>query len=191
MFVVTALALVVFASTLVQALWYAPESSTYVPDGSRTGARTVPPSEQPDRLIIPALNIDAPIQYVGITKKGNMGVPSNFSDVAWYKYGTVPGQIGSAVIDGHVDNGLALPGVFKHLDELRVGDDVIVETKQGRKLRFVVTDIESYNYKDVPGEVLFGRADTSRLNLVTCGGSWIRTEKTYDQRLVVYTVLVS
>ena len=120
-----------------------------------------------------------------------MGVPSNFSDVAWYKYGTVPGQIGSAVIDGHVDNGLGFLGVFKRLGELRRGDDVYVETEEGSRIHFVVTAVEHYPYKSVPTEFIFNRTGSAYLNLITCGGNWIKTEKTYDERIVVFTRLVN
>ncbi len=188
----TLLALGVFGGTLVGGLYYAPDTEVPLPESLR-GALNVEPtpvSEQPKRLTVPSLGIDADIQYVGVNAKGNMGVPSNFRDVAWYKYGTVPGQVGSAVIDGHVDNGLKLAGVFKKLDQIRVGDDVYVETKEGGALHFKVVEVVTYHYKDVPLEKLFNRADKRRLNLVTCGGSWIQGEKTYDERIVVYTVLV-
>jgi sortase (surface protein transpeptidase) len=95
------------------------------------------------------------------------------------------------VIDGHVDNGLGLSGVFKHLEDLQQGDDVYVVTKTGRELHFVVEDTVSYPYKTVPLETLFSRDDDARLNLITCGGSWVKSDKTYDHRFVVYTRLVN
>ncbi len=188
---ITAGALMVFAGTLVHALFYAPDFEVPVPDIARSAPReSIPDSDEPSRLIVPNLEIDTDVQQVGVNAKGNMGVPSNFSDVAWYKYGTVPGYKGSAVIDGHVDNGLGLAGVFKHLNRVKKGDDIYIETKGGERLHFRVTEVASYNYKSVPLETVFNRADTARLNLITCDGAWIKNEKTYDERLVVYTVLV-
>jgi sortase (surface protein transpeptidase) len=188
--IVTIIAGIVFFGTLVRATIFSPEFELTVPDRfSQT--QTIPPEEQPLTLEIPKIEISTDIQYVGINGKGNMGVPSNYSDVAWFKYGTVPGQIGSAVIDGHVDNGLGLPGVFKRLHELQVGDDVYVVTKEGRRLHFVIMRLENYGYKEVPVEELFNRSDAAYLNLITCGGAWVKSEKTYDQRLVVYTRLVN
>jgi sortase (surface protein transpeptidase) len=145
--------------------------------------------ELPEQLRIPILGIDALVQHVGLTKSGKMAVPTNFTDVGWYRYGTAPGFVGSAVIDGHVDNGLRLPGVFKKLNGLAVGDEIFVRTAAGAELRFVVQEVAVYGYKEVPTEVLFNRADTARLNLVTCDGAWVAGEKTYDKRLVVYAVL--
>ncbi len=145
----------------------------------------------PLRLDIPSLHIDAAVQDVGVKPDGSMGTPNNFTDVAWYKYGTVPGEIGSAVIDGHVDNGLSLAGVFKHLNNIEVGDEVDVQTESGKTLRFTVAAIADYDYKSVPTNQLFNASDVPRLNLITCDGAWVKGEKTYDHRLVVYTTLTS
>lgn len=185
---VALVALAVFSVTLVRAVWFAPVLDVQVPP--TTAERAVPPEEQPARLSVPALGIDAEIQYVGVTAKGNMGVPSNFSDVAWYKHGTVPGQLGSAVIAGHVDNGLGLAGVFKHLGDIKVGDDVYIETKNGSTLHFKVVEKASYQYKSVPLERVFNRKDDAYLNLITCEGNWVKGERTYDKRLIIYTKLV-
>lgn len=187
---VTIFAGVVFFGTLVRATIFSPEFELGIPD-RLSEPQNIPPEEQPLTFEIPKIGISTDIQYVGINAKGNMGVPSNYSDVAWYKYGTAPGQIGSAVIDGHVDNGLGLPGVFKRLNELETGDDVYVITKEGRRLHFVVVSKALYHYKEVPVDRLFNRDDAAYLNLVTCEGSWIKNEKTYDKRLVVYTRLVN
>lgn len=188
--IITATAAVVFFGTLTQALWYAPGSDLQVPS-KEIIPRELPPAEEPVTLRIPKIDINAKIQQTGLNSKGNMGVPTNYSDVAWYKHGTIPGQVGSAVIDGHVDNGLGLSGVFKNLGKLAAGDDIYVVTKTGRELHFVVESVNSYPYKSVPLDALFLRNDEPRLNLITCGGTWVKSDKTYDQRLVVYTRLVS
>lgn len=145
----------------------------------------------PERFIIPSLGIDANVQRVGIARSGAMGVPSNFTDVAWYRYGTIPGDAGSAVIDGHVDNGLALAGVFKHLSDLKVGDDIEVKTFGGKILHFAVTDMSYYGYKDVPVEAVFNQNDAAYLKLITCSGSWVSSDKTYNHRLVVTAKLLN
>jgi sortase (surface protein transpeptidase) len=181
--------LAVFTVTLVHAVWYAPEQSDYTL-GQKHHAVISVPKEYPSRLTIPSLGIDAKVQYVGVNAKGNMGVPSNFTDVAWYQDGTLPGQIGSAVIDGHVDNGLGLSGVFKHLADINVGDEVKVVTTEGKTLNFVVSDIKNYPFQSVPTDAVFNAVDGQRLNLITCEGAWVAGQKTYDHRLVVYTTLV-
>lgn len=180
----------VFTSTAVHAVYYAPQTEVASPALEAIApSQKVSPSDKPARLQIPTLNIDAPVLDVGLGVTGNMAVPPNFTDVGWYKYGPVPGQKGSAVIDGHVDNGLSLAGVFKHLNELSVGDDVYVVTTSGKRLHFVVGDVELYPYQSVPTDEVFGQTDGQRLNLITCDGIWVESGKTYDHRLVVYTKL--
>ena len=179
----------VFLATGMQSLLYAPQDPEVRVPATSTATADLPPGSRPDRLMIPALNIDAVIEEVGVNGKGNMATPSKYADVAWYKFGTIPGETGSAVMAGHVDNGLALDGVFKHLEDLHVGDDLYVTMKTGERLHFKVSDIRSYPYDKVPTEELFNKNDVARLNLVTCVGSWLKSEKTYDERLIVYTIL--
>lgn len=181
----------IFGATLVGVFVGRAESEIYVPAVAEAApAGDVDADELPARLIIPSLKINADVQHVGIGASGNMAVPSNYSDVGWYRYGTVPGHLGSAVMDGHVDNAFGLPGVFKDLVNVEEGADVYVETKDGKRHRYVVTAVKKYHYKDVPTDVIFNAADAGRLNLITCAGAWIQSEKSYDERVVVYTILV-
>jgi sortase A len=144
----------------------------------------------PLKLQIPSLSIDAIVQQAGITKKGAMGIPTNFKDVAWYKYGPVPGAIGNAVIDGHLDNAVSLPGVFKHLDDLKVGDDIYVVNASNQKLHFKVTKKESLPYDATSTQDIFGQSSTANLILITCEGKWNQSIKQYLGRLVVFSTLV-
>jgi sortase A len=189
--VLVVVAIGVFVATLVRAVFYAPDDSNTSLLGFLTPQPAIATSTStPSRLLVPALSIDAHVQLVGLNSKGAMQAPSNFTDVAWYHFGTVPGQLGSAVIDGHVDNGLGLPGVFKHLGDIEVGDDVYIVSKDGTKLHFRVSEIEAYPYTDAPTEKIFNSRDQARLTLITCTGTWVRGKDTYNERLVVYTTFV-
>jgi LPXTG-site transpeptidase (sortase) family protein len=148
-----------------------------------------PSSEiQPARLIVPALGVDTAVEHVGITAKGNMGTPKNFENVAWYKYGAVPGEEGSAVIVGHVVDRLFLPSVFNHLDTLKKRDDIYVIQEDGQRVHFIVTAVETFDYEDIPLETIFNQKGAARLRLITCTGDWVQNEKTYNQRVVVTAV---
>lgn len=194
---VTIAALFVFIFTLIRATLYSPESvdqnssnisETAVPEKISTTSLEL---SYPSRLIIQKLKLDAKVQHVGIGKKGGMGIPTNFTDVGWYKYGTLPGAKGSAVMDGHVDNGLSLPGVFKQLSSLQEGDDVYVLMQNGNSLRFVVERKDYYDYADQSAlNIIFNQDDSSWLRLITCVGDWVPKDRTYDQRLVVTAKLV-
>ncbi len=144
----------------------------------------------PSRLVIPTLGVDANVQETGVKPDGNMANPTNFTDVGWYKYGTAPGFTGSAVMAGHVNNGLGLKGVFTRLDEIQVGAELVVRAKDGTESRFRVVRKELYAYTSAPPAELFHKSDGTYLNLITCTGIWIPEKKTYEKRLVVYTELV-
>ncbi len=186
-----AIAIGIFLWTLVRATLYAPDTQIFpaTPALAMSTLTLSATSSLPTHLVIPSLGIHAHIQYVGENASGNMRAPNNFTDVAWYEYGTVPGNVGSAVIAGHVDNGLGLDGVFKHLSGIALGADVSIETAGGAVLHFKVSDIEVYPYQNVPS-TLFTQNDAARLNLITCDGSWVPGGNTYDQRIVIYTRLV-
>ena len=143
----------------------------------------------PARLRIPKIELDANVVEVGLGKTGNMAVPLTYTDAGWYRFGTKPGSLGSAVIDGHVDNGLGSGAVFARLGELSVGDDIYIDTAEGNTLHFKVEDAQTYAVADVPRQTLFNRSDAAWLNLVTCDGAWIADQKMYDERRIVYTVL--
>ena len=189
-----AVALGVFAFTLVHAVWYAPDTeiSDSAAVSTSTPAELAADSQDfPSQLQIPSLNIAATVQHVGIAKSGAMAVPSNFTDAAWYKYGALPGQEGTAVMDGHVDNGLSLAGVFKHLDAIQKGSDIYVVTASGQKIHYVVSDIELYPYQGVPMSSILTTTGPARLVLITCDGAWVQGNRTYDHRLVVYATISS
>jgi sortase (surface protein transpeptidase) len=156
---------------------------------SKASAATVGPRELPAQLIIPAINADIHVIEVGVTKENIMDTPHNFTEAGWYSLGTIPGQIGSAVVDAHVDNGADVPGVFKHLRDLQAGDDIYVKTEQGSQIHFKVTASEAYPYAQVPMDDIVHRNDGAYLRLITCHGTWMPEKNTYDQRLVVTAVL--
>lgn len=189
--VITIAAGLVFAATLIRATLYAPDSDMASSTlAAEAPARAATPGDLPERVRIPALGINAYVRRVGVNAQGNMATPGNFTDVGWYKYGTVPGFAGSAVIDGHVDNALSLDGVFKHLSDLKEGDDIYVDTASSTALHFIVKEVASYLAADVPLERVFRADDAARLNLITCDGAWVQGKKEYDRRLVVYAALM-
>lgn len=138
----------------------------------------------PVRLKIPKINVDAAIESVGITSKGEMEAPNNTVDVAWFALGPRPGEIGSAVIAGHLNNEIGEEGVFNNLHKLQSGDKMYIEYSKATSIAFVVREIREYN----PGyaDNVFSPNDNAHLNLITCDGVWDEANKTYSKRLVVF-----
>ncbi len=144
------------------------------------------------RLRVPSLNIDAPIETVGVSEDGTLAVPTNnqWDGVGWYANGPVPGEKGSAVIDGHLDRPGGAPAVFWNLHKLQAGDSVMVVTHEGKTLHFRVMMLQTYVPQEAPVATIFGNNSGAYLNLITCAGQWIAAEHQTTQRLVVYTELV-
>lgn len=136
-------------------------------------------------LVIPKLYINAPIDPLGVTASGEMATSPSLQRIAWYKDGTKPGIIGSAVFAGHYGGPQEI-GIFRSLDRLVAGDVVEVRSKDGKSTKFIVYKSATYEVKDVPLQDLFNKKDSSYLNLVTCVGNWNNQTSTYDKRLVVY-----
>ena len=149
-----------------------------------------PPVALPERLVIPIINVNAQIQIVGTDSFGRMEMPSNYTDVAWYKSGARPGERGNAVIDGHLDTATTSDAVFAMLSLLKPDDDIYGWDKAGQKIHFRVTAKEMYEETKSPLEKIFGQTDKAKLNLITCDGVWDPKTKNYSKRLVVYSIRV-
>ncbi len=190
--VVTLVAAGMFVSTLFSTVWYAPVGSSDITMGNSLAVAPVENSSSlPGRIIIPKIAVDAELEHVGLGKTGNMAVPLHYANAGWYRGGPKPGEVGSAVIDGHVDNGLGSAAVFARLTELVEGDDIYIEREDGTRVHFKVVEQATYAINDVPLETIFNSKDAARLNLITCDGTWLPEEKMYDERHVVYAVLAS
>jgi sortase (surface protein transpeptidase) len=141
------------------------------------------------RLLIPAIGVDAPVEPVGVLSNGALDVPekNQWTGVGWYKDGPIPGQLGSAIVDGHLDRPGGVPAVFWNLNRLHIGDIVTVMGAQGQALYFCVVQLQAYRPDAAPLDKIFGDASGPYLNLVTCDGQWISSEHQTTLRLVVYT----
>lgn len=159
-------------------------------DGSTGDVTAVPlpvaSQPLPIRLVIPAIHVDAAVEQLGNTPDGSMDAPAAWSDVGWYGLGFRPGDLGSAVIAGHLDSTTAR-AVFWDLNRLRTGDNVQVQNDDGSMLSFAVVSRGIYPFDSFPLATIFGPADVPGLNLITCNGTFDRGSENYDRRLVVYT----
>ena len=142
----------------------------------------------PFKLSIPSLKVNAIVEQAGLTVKGEMAVPVGRYNVAWYKLGPRPGNIGSAVISGHFGiwkgGGVA---VFTNLTKLKKGDKLVIKDDKGKDIIFVVRESRRYVPTADATEVFFSADGKAHLNLVTCEGIWNAGTKNYSKRLVVFT----
>jgi len=144
----------------------------------------------PVTLTIPSLDIDgADIIDVGVTDDGEMEIP-DAGRVGWYRYNPVPGESGSAVLAAHISFD-GRPGVFRYLAELVPGDEAIVTLDDGTTIEFRVVETAQYPKDDLPVERVFAKDGSPILTLITCGGAFDRTARSYKDNIVAYAVPVN
>ncbi|MFC3735891.1 class F sortase [Paractinoplanes deccanensis] len=156
------------------------------PAGDPFGAVTTAASGRPARLRVGAIGIDTPLETLRLGDDGALQPPKSFAKAGWYADGTVPGDTGPAVIAGHVDS-RGGPAVFYRLRELTVGDRIDV-VRGGSTVRFTVTALRWYPKAGFPTDEVYGPTPDRQLRLITCGGVFDRSLRSYRDNLVVYAV---
>ena len=73
----------------------------------------------------PPWGVDAAVDPVGVEPDGQMTLPADVDRVGWYRFGPAPGDDGSAVIAGHVDDREQGLGALAPLRDAAVGDEVV------------------------------------------------------------------
>lgn len=127
---------------------------------------------------------------VGVDNAGLMSVPESIDQVAWYQFGPSPGQPGSAVLAAHVDMAREGPGLFYDIDRLGRGSEVTVWFSDGSQQRFQVEANERYPKAELDLAAVFARDGRPTLTLITCGGGFNRTLRSYQDNVVVSLVPV-
>jgi Sortase domain len=150
--------------------------------------RRLPPSP-PARLEIPAIGVSTPLVRLGLLADGTMEVPRDYGVAGWFTGGPMPGQLGPAVIAGHVDSRTG-PAVFYRLRDLRPGDQLRVVRADGRVVRFEVESLARYPKREFPDDEVFGATTTPALRLITCAGDFDRSQRSYRDNLVVSAIRV-
>ncbi len=159
----------------------APPATTPLPVPSAGPADTAPPT----RLRIPAIGVDSPLELLHLDAHGALSAPT-FPHAGWYADGPAPGDVGPAVIAGHVDS-TSGPAVFYRLGQLRPGDPVQVR-RGDRWLAFKVVEVRRYPKNAFPTADVYGPTPDPRLRLITCSGAFDTTRHSYVDNTVVYAV---
>lgn len=147
-----------------------------------TGAPAV---AEPVSLVIPSIGVTTSLVHLGLTSSGALQVPSTTTVAGWYTGSPRPGAIGSAVIAGHIDS-VTGPGIFYRLSQLQRGDRVYVRRADGTLAVFEVTQVQSYAKDDFPTSAVYGPVPDPELRLITCGGTFDYSTRSYLSNTVVY-----
>lgn len=147
------------------------------------------PASTPVALRIPKIDLDTQIAPVGLNSDGSLAVPDTPDEAGWYTHSPTPGQIGPAVIDGHVDwvTGIA---VFWRLRELTPGDVISVDRADGTTANFKVDSVSQLPQNQFPTQAVYGNIDYAGIRLVTCGGVFSTATHHYSDNMVVFGSLM-
>lgn len=146
-------------------------------------ASTAPPV----RISIPAIGVDTDLVGLDRGADGWIQAPADYDAVGWYEKGVLPGEVGPAVIAGHVDSPTG-PAVFIDLPRLTPGDTIAIERADGSTADFVVTGLQTVEKDNFPTESIYAPTPTPQLRLVTCAGAWDPASGHYVDNLVVTAV---
>ncbi|HEY0817035.1 MAG TPA: class F sortase [Pseudonocardia sp.] len=138
---------------------------------------------------IPAIGVDSALMPLGLRADGSLQVPPSGFPAGWYTGAPSPGELGPAILAGHVDWG-GHAGVFYRLRELKPDAEVTVTRQDGTAAVFRVTQVNEYPKDKFPTAAVYGDLDHAGLRLITCGGSFDRQTRNYDDNIVVFADLV-
>jgi hypothetical protein len=162
-----------------------------VPTNSATARTNQLPGLRPVRIRIAAVDVTSSITTVGLNRNRTLEVPQpgpDYDKAAWFDRSPAPGQIGPAVIEGHVDGKVHGPSVFYRLGAVRPGNQIVIARRNNSVVRFIVYAVRLYPKDAFPTLKVYGNTRRPELRLITCGGSFDsnRAAGGYRSNVVVF-----
>jgi hypothetical protein len=158
----------------------APVAAAEQPAGDAAGTDTQPRWEG-GSLTVTAWHRSFAVVPVGLTDERELIPPRSTKTIGWWAGGVAPGShSGTAVLAVHRDSRQDGRGPFAELENLPLGSIVVVD---GHTYR--LTDVETYSKKALPVEQAFRQDGPHRLALVTCGGSYHRSNG-WDSNVIAF-----
>jgi Sortase domain len=145
---------------------------------------------EPVEISIESINLQTAVDQIGLAPDGTLEEQpySTASHAAWYRLGPAPGQVGPAVITGHVDTKSDV-AVFFYLSQVQPGDRVVITRADGHTVTFTVDFLRSFPKSNFPTRMVYGSTDYPALRLITCGGPFDRDAGSYRDNIVVFAHL--
>jgi hypothetical protein len=145
-----------------------------------------PPADvEPWGVWIPRIDVSATLGELGLEADGRLQVPDDVRVAGWYVGGPRPGEVGPAVVAGHVDSRSG-PAVFARLRELREGDVAHVVYRDGFVATFRIGAVRRYGKDAFPTAAVYGDTPGPTLRLITCGGDFDRSAGSYRDNVVAF-----
>ncbi len=155
-----------------------------IPAPSAPGAEPA----RPTQLRIDAIDVDAPLDPVGLEDDGAMELPDDVSRVGWYELGVAPGEAGSAVLAGHVDSRSQGEGALFELRKVEPGEIVTLSGEDGTEQRWEVTARTTHDRHSLPIDELFRWEGPPQLKIITCGGAFDAETGSYEENVVIHAI---
>jgi hypothetical protein len=151
------------------------------------------PKSAPTQVAIPAIGVSSSLLDLGLNKDRTVQVPplSKDSKAGWYTGSPTPGELGPSLLLGHVDSAEYGPGVFFKLGALHKGDTVDVTRADSTVAVFRIDRVASFPKNHFPTLEVYGNTDNAQLRLITCGGKFDFSARSYENNIVVFASLVS
>lgn len=145
----------------------------------------------PKRIRIPSIRVNAPLVKIDVDRRGRLQVPplSRPGVAGWYVGSASPGQIGPAVVVGHMDTRTG-PAVFYRLRQIKRGARVYVDRRDGSTAVFEVRKRIRVPKTAFPTDQVYGDTDNAGLRLITCGGTFDNRTRHYRDNVIVFARLV-
>lgn len=147
------------------------------------------PRSLPKSLHVEAIGINASFVEIGRLADDSLEVPSSFDAVGWYKDSPTPGEIGPAVVVGHLDSPKNI-AVFWRLHELQPGQIIEVARADNSIAKFRVDEVSQFSQDSFPTERVYGAIDYAGLRLITCGGQFNKATQNYSHNTVVFASML-
>lgn len=169
----------------------APEASPAEPDSSPTAApdiRAVARDREPISLSIPDLGVESPVVTTSMDASRSIVVPEDVMETGWYDGSRRLGaSYGSTVIVGHRDSATQGSGALFGVEEIPLGSTITVTAQDGTTHEFIVDSVELIDKSLLPAEAprIFTRTGDYRLVLITCGGAFDESLRSYESNVVI------
>ena len=143
----------------------------------------------PVRVQVSSIGVDSALMNLGLLADGSLQVPPAAFPAGWYTGAPTPGQLGPAIIVGHID-WAGVDGVFYRLHSLLPGAEIDVTRADGSTAVFRVLSVHEYAKDAFPTKLVYGNTAYSALRLITCGGAFNAKAHSYEDDIVAYAELV-
>ncbi|WP_194908588.1 class F sortase [Catenulispora rubra] len=164
--------------------------STTPPSVTPTTPQKPPaPAATPTAISIPEIGVNHTLIQLGQNSDGTIQTPplTEPEVPGWYRYSPTPGQVGPAVIVGHIDGTTGAEGVFYNLGALRPGETVDVTRSDHTVAVFRIDGVNKYAKSSFPTLTVYGNTTNPQLRLITCAGPF--ENQHYLDDIVVYATL--